>query len=308
MEFSGQRCSGKRHNRDFHLNRVQEEIFLSKAWFLCNMPLLGIELAGKWEDFPLAIRGNLDLERKKSDLAGQTLEAVSIVDLLDAIAHRGYNLYWGDIKAGRAKLNFRLWDSQLATAFDLFGAKAQFMVGGEIIAGRWQPPGWQVPVQRLDGRFSWDTSSKELVLSDVRAKLSHILAQGEGSIIFGVSPLFDVKVRAQEIAEVFDIYPTGPGALRHWPRQCPSGLRHHSALRITGTLIQGGTVYYPGLGAPIKGIRGKVAMILTNNCRAAAGHLAWRQLHIGRRLPHKPVVCAQALPQSQSILQIPGSV
>ena len=72
---------------------------------------------------PLAIRGNLDLERKKSDLAGQTLEAVSIVDLLDAIAQRGYNLYWGDIKAGRAKLNFRLWDSQLATAFDLSALK-----------------------------------------------------------------------------------------------------------------------------------------------------------------------------------------
>lgn len=248
------------------LNRVQEEIFLSKAWVsFANMPLLGIELAGKWEDFPLAIRGNLDLERKKSDLAGQTLEAVSIVDLLDAIAQRGYNLYWGDIKAGRAKLNFRLWDSQLATAFDLFGAKAQFMVGGEIIAGRWQPPGWQVPVQRLDGRFSWDTSSKELVLSDVRAKLSHILAQGEGSIIFGVSPLFDVKVRAQgEIAEVFDIYP-------HWrPRGLEASgyanahLAFHGttgALRITGTAdLEGGTVYYPGLGAPIKGIRGKVAM------------------------------------------------
>lgn len=246
-------------------DRPQEDIRLTSGQVsFAKMPQLGIKIVGAWEEFPLKVWGTFDLERKESDIQGRT-EEVSIVALLKAIAQRGYDLSWGKIEGGKTKLDFRLWDSQLATAFNLFGAKAQFMIGGQIIAGRWQPPGWQQPVKRLDGKFRWDTSSKELVLKGVNAQLAQAKAQGEGSIIFGASPLFAVNVKAQgKVAEVFKIYPAWrPKGLEAdgWARADFSFQGTAKALRITGTAdLERGRVFHPSLGSPIEGIQGRVAV------------------------------------------------
>ncbi len=245
--------------------RPQEEISISSAQVsFAKMPQLALYANGSWEEFPLSIQGSYDLEREKSDLRGKTGE-VSISGLLDALALRGYDLHWGEINGGRVKLNFRLWDSQLATAFNLFGAKAQFMIGGQVESGKWQPPGWHSPIRKLDGQFRWDTSSKELVLSGVEAQLRQAQAQGEGSIIFGGSPLFDVNVKVQgRIAEIFNVYP-------QWR---PKGLEADGiakadlafrgtaqALRVTGSAeLKAGRIFHPALGSPIEGIAGKVTM------------------------------------------------
>lgn len=245
--------------------RPQEKIKLSQGQVsFAHLPQLEIKIAGLWEEFPLELQGTYDLERKLSDLRGKTGK-VSIVSLLDAIAQRGFDLSWGKINAGEARLDFRIWDSQLATAINLFGGKVQFMIGGKIQEGHWQPPGWQQPVKRLAGKFRWDTSSKELVLQGVTAELNQAIAQGEGTITFGASPLYDVAVRAQgRVSEVFKIYPDWkPRGLEAdgWAKAKFAFAGTGGALRITGSAeIDDGRVYHPALGTPVEGIRGTVAM------------------------------------------------